>query len=234
MRLQRVANDILSVVFAAVLAIGCGLGLNAPATAQDAAGIQAGAGVLGKVTGLILPRFASLKSSRVHVRTGPATTYPIAWVFRRQGMPVEVIDEVDNWRRIRDSEGVTGWIFGPLLSRRRTALVSPWSSAASSDASKAALRDAAAIMQVPGRGAGAGAGGDTAQTNGEGQRPGPTNVPLRGAASLSARVVAMVEPGLVTDVVSCNGNWCEVGVSGRTGWMAQERLWGVYPQEVIN
>ncbi|MEL6701538.1 MAG: penicillin-insensitive murein endopeptidase [Pseudomonadota bacterium] len=30
-----------------------------------------------------------------------------------------------------------------------------------------------------------------------------------------------------------NRHW-GLGVSGRTGWMAQERLWGVYPQEVIN
>ena len=56
-------------------------------------------------SGLPLPRFVSLKSDRVNVRKGPGTNYPIAWVFSRAGLPVEVIREFENWRQIRDSEG---------------------------------------------------------------------------------------------------------------------------------
>ena len=77
-------------------------------------------------SGLQLPRFVSLKSDPVNLRTGPGLKYPKAWVFRRAGLPVEIIQEHDQWRRIRDSEGASGWILRALLSARRTALVKPW------------------------------------------------------------------------------------------------------------
>jgi SH3-like domain-containing protein len=74
---------------------------------------------------LPLPRFVSLKSSEVNLRTGPGTRYPIEWVYQRRGLPVEIIAEFDNWRRVRDSEGVVGWVHRALLSGRRSALVAP-------------------------------------------------------------------------------------------------------------
>jgi SH3-like domain-containing protein len=77
-------------------------------------------------SGLPVPRFVSLKSDRVNLRTGPGTDYPTAWVFRRAGLPVEVLNEFESWRQVRDSEGTTGWVLQSLLSGRRTALVSPW------------------------------------------------------------------------------------------------------------
>lgn len=80
-------------------------------------------------SGLAVPRYVSLKSDRVNVRKGPGLTYPIAWVYGRAGLPVEVIREYDNWRQIRDSDGATGWVLHSLLSGRRTSLVLPWESA---------------------------------------------------------------------------------------------------------
>jgi len=77
-------------------------------------------------SGLPVPRFASLKSDRVNMRTGPGTQYPTTWVYRRAGLPVEVIGEVEAWRQIRDAEGATGWVLQSLVSGRRTALVLPW------------------------------------------------------------------------------------------------------------
>ena len=78
-------------------------------------------------SGLPIPRFVSLKSDRVNVRKGPSTDQAIVWVFNRAGLPVEVIAESENWRRVRDSEGADGWVFHSLLSGRRTVLVEPWS-----------------------------------------------------------------------------------------------------------
>jgi SH3-like domain-containing protein len=77
-------------------------------------------------SGLPLPRYVSLKSDRVNLRQGPGTDYPTAWVYRRAGLPLEVIEEYEAWRKVRDSEGTTGWILSSLLSGRRTALVLPW------------------------------------------------------------------------------------------------------------
>jgi SH3-like domain-containing protein len=88
-----------------------------------------GAGVHeGSKSGLPVPRFVSLKSSRVNVRVGPGEDYKIAWVFTRSALPVEVIQEYDTWRRIRDSDGTVGWVFQSLLSGKRTAVVAPWAS----------------------------------------------------------------------------------------------------------
>jgi SH3-like domain-containing protein len=80
----------------------------------------------GTVTGLPVPRFVSLKASEVNSRVGPGAEYQIAWVFRRAGLPVEVLGEFESWRQVRDSEGGTGWVAAPLLSARRTAAVAPW------------------------------------------------------------------------------------------------------------
>ncbi|MFN0265315.1 SH3 domain-containing protein [Tepidamorphus sp. 3E244] len=77
-------------------------------------------------SGLPLPRYVSLKSSRVNVRIGPSQDHAVSWVFHSAGLPVEIVAEYGNWRRIRDSEGSEGWVYHSLLSGRRTALVSPW------------------------------------------------------------------------------------------------------------
>lgn len=77
-------------------------------------------------SGLPLPRFVSLKSDRVNMRSGPGTEYPTTWVFKRIGMPVEVLKEFEGWRQIRDAEGTTGWVLGTNLSGRRTVVVQPW------------------------------------------------------------------------------------------------------------
>lgn len=74
-------------------------------------------------SGLPLPRFASLRSDEVNMRTGPGTRYPIEWVFRRVGLPVEITAEYDVWRRIRDWEGSEGWVHKSNLSGKRTAII---------------------------------------------------------------------------------------------------------------
>jgi SH3-like domain-containing protein len=73
-----------------------------------------------------VPRYLSLKADRVLLRQGPGTEYPTAWVFRRTGLPVELIEQSDGWRKVRDAGGAEGWVHGSLLSGRRTALVLPW------------------------------------------------------------------------------------------------------------
>lgn len=81
---------------------------------------------VGKVSGLPLPRFVSLKSDRVNLREGPSKDQRTTWVFERAGLPVEVTAEFDTWRKVRNSEGTEGWVLHSLLSGRRTVLVAPW------------------------------------------------------------------------------------------------------------
>jgi SH3-like domain-containing protein len=106
------------------LAIGLVTAADSGAIAASAAKPAASAGA----TGLPVPRFVSLKAGRVNVRIGPGEDYKIAWVFTRPGLPIEVIQEFDNWRRIRDSDGTVGWVFQSLLTGKRTAVVAPWAS----------------------------------------------------------------------------------------------------------
>ncbi len=74
-------------------------------------------------SGLPVPRFVTLRSGEVNVRTGPGSRYPVEWVFVRPHMPVEVVAEFDTWRKIRDHDGSEGWVHQSLLSGRRGLIV---------------------------------------------------------------------------------------------------------------
>ncbi|MCE2927389.1 MAG: hypothetical protein LW823_07105 [Rickettsiales bacterium] len=74
-------------------------------------------------SGLPIPRFVSLKNQETNVRTGPGTRYPIAWIYRRENLPVEVIEEFDHWRKIRDIEGSTGWVHKMMLDGNRHVII---------------------------------------------------------------------------------------------------------------
>lgn len=94
-----------------------------PAQAAPAAASEMPERRPGASTGLPVPRFVSLKSGRANVRRGPGTDFPIDWVYRKNGVPLEVIAESHNWRRIRDHEGDGGWIWHTMLAGERTAII---------------------------------------------------------------------------------------------------------------
>lgn len=77
----------------------------------------------GPVTNLDLPRFVSLKASKAYIRRGPGLTHRIDWVFLRRGMPLEIVAEHDQWRKVRDVDDATGWIHHSLLRGARSAVV---------------------------------------------------------------------------------------------------------------
>jgi len=141
-------------------------------------------------TGLPLPRFVSLKSDEVNVRRGPGEEYEVAFKFVKARLPVEITQEFDTWRKIRDSEGAEGWVFHSLLSGKRTALVAPW------------------------------------ETNGN---SGP--FPAHAAPDAASAVVAYLAPKVIADVEECRASWCLISGRGYRGWIEQDKLWGVYPNE---
>ncbi len=77
-------------------------------------------------SGQDLPRFVSTRSQPINVRVGPGTRYDVAWEFKKAGLPVEIIQEFDVWRKIRYYDGEEGWIHQSLLSSHRSALARPW------------------------------------------------------------------------------------------------------------
>src|SRR5712671_2175586 len=53
-------------------------------------------------------------------------------------------------------------------------------------------------------------------------------VPLYAKADAQGELVARLQPGVLASVKHCGGNWCHIFGPGFDGWIAQERLWGVY------
>ena len=73
--------------------------------------------------GLKIPRFVSMRLGEVNLRVGPGQRYPITWVFTKKDMPVEITEEFDTWRKIRDWEGTEGWVNHAALSGKRSVIV---------------------------------------------------------------------------------------------------------------
>jgi SH3-like domain-containing protein len=48
-----------------------------------------------------------------------------------------------------------------------------------------------------------------------------------------ANIVARLQAGVLGSVKRCNGGWCRVIGENFDGWIQQERLWGVYPNEKV-
>jgi SH3-like domain-containing protein len=77
----------------------------------------------GSVTGFEIPRFVSIKSSDVNLRIGPSKNYYILINYIEKNLPVEIIEELDDWRKIRDLEGNNGWIHKNLLTGERFGII---------------------------------------------------------------------------------------------------------------
>jgi SH3-like domain-containing protein len=69
------------------------------------------------------PYFVSVKADEAYMREGPSDMHRVKWIYRRKGLPLEVIASFDVWRRVRDMDGEIGWMHVALLSRDRMALV---------------------------------------------------------------------------------------------------------------
>ena len=72
--------------------------------------------------GLPVPRYVSLKFDTVNARSGPGDDYKLQWVYRVRGLPVQVVAETDEWRRICDPDGGLAWVHKRTTDGRRTAM----------------------------------------------------------------------------------------------------------------
>lgn len=70
-----------------------------------------------------MPYWASINAGIVNMRVGPATSYRVSWVYRRDGLPLRVLRKKEGWRLVEDPDGEKGWILGRFLSRQRAAVV---------------------------------------------------------------------------------------------------------------
>lgn len=80
-------------------------------------------------TGLPVPRFVSLKTTPAHLREGPSASTQIRWVYVRKSLPVEILEEYEHWRKVRDPEGEIGWMHKEYLGATRTVVITGTSNA---------------------------------------------------------------------------------------------------------
>lgn len=71
-------------------------------------------------SGLPVPRFVTLRFDEAAGRAGPSRDHPISWMYQRAGLPVQIIEETVDWRRVRDPDGALVWMHRRLLSGRRS------------------------------------------------------------------------------------------------------------------
>jgi SH3-like domain-containing protein len=144
---------------------------------------------VGTVTGLHLPRYASLKTDEVNMRTGPGSRYPVTWTYKRRELPVRIEREFDVWRLVEDMDGIKGWVHQATLTGRRTFVIT----------------------------------GSDPRT-------------LRADKSDSSTAVAILKPGVVGRIKSCDASaaWCAVQVGDYRGYLARADFWGTDAGEAIS
>lgn len=59
-------------------------------------------------------------------------------------------------------------------------------------------------------------------------------LPLRGKPNPEGGVTAQLQSGVLGSVKRCTGGWCRLVGEGFDGWLPQEKLWGVYPNEPVD
>ena len=73
-------------------------------------------------SGYPVPRYVTLKFDEVYARAGPGEDHRLLWVYRVKGLPVQVVAENSEWRRICDPLGGMAWVHKRLTDGRRTVL----------------------------------------------------------------------------------------------------------------
>lgn len=73
-------------------------------------------------SGLPVPRYVSLKFDEVNARAGPGDDHRLLWIYRARGLPVQVVAETADWRRVCDPEGGLAWVHKRVTDGRRAVI----------------------------------------------------------------------------------------------------------------
>ena len=73
-------------------------------------------------SGFCVPRWLSLKRGEVYGRKGPGLDYPVVTTYHARGLPVQVIDETSEWRKVCDPDGGSVWVASAMVDGRRTVM----------------------------------------------------------------------------------------------------------------
>ena len=73
-------------------------------------------------SGMPVPRYVSLKFDKVNARSGPGDDHRLLFVYRVRGLPLQVIAETSEWRRVCDPQGALAWVHKRTTDGRRTTM----------------------------------------------------------------------------------------------------------------
>jgi SH3-like domain-containing protein len=73
-------------------------------------------------SGLPVPRYVSLKFDAVNARAGPGDDHRLLFVFHARGLPVQVVAETSDWRRVCDPDGGLSWVHRRTTDGKRTVM----------------------------------------------------------------------------------------------------------------
>lgn len=71
---------------------------------------------------LPVPRYVTLKFGEVNARAGPGDDHRLMWVYRARGLPLQVVAETREWRRVCDPRGALAWVHKRTVDGRRTVM----------------------------------------------------------------------------------------------------------------
>ena len=64
--------------------------------------------------------FLMLKNNKVNVRYGPGFDYPIKYIYKKNKLPLKIIDKKENFRKIIDHKKNNGWIHISQLRKSKS------------------------------------------------------------------------------------------------------------------
>lgn len=73
-------------------------------------------------SGYPVPRYVTLKFAKVNARKGPGDDHKLLFVYRARGLPLQVIAETSEWRRVCDPEGQVAWVHKRVTDGRRAVI----------------------------------------------------------------------------------------------------------------
>jgi SH3-like domain-containing protein len=73
-------------------------------------------------SGFPVPRYITLKFGTVNARAGPGDDHRLLWVYKVKGLPLQVVAETSEWRRVCDPEGRIAWVHKRTTDGRRNVI----------------------------------------------------------------------------------------------------------------
>ena len=153
------------------------------------------------------PEFGTLKSDDVNLRRGNGLEYAVIAKFTVKGLPVQILNQKEDWAHIKDADNWSGWVKSRFISRKtRNAIVT---------------KDEVKICRLP-----------TSACN-ESDPKFKSDSKFK-KCSTKCEAIAIAQKGAIVNIISCNRVSCRVRVkSNVTGWTTKDNLWGVGKYEIL-